>query len=299
MISALKKERMNTDSIFVCKALKALEILVIGADVNVLTDNETPTVLFNAIQAFPQCIHVQLFGASVIWHLVSEHNSFKDALVRLGAARLISEAMTRFLPSQDMQQRGFVTIWSLATQKELSPSTQNALKCEVGKYAIEPIINGLSAHCYVQNEDRQKFCCDGLGAVRCLSTSTSNKRVLEENGAINLICRILWLHNDSADLCRSALTALENICIDLNSNQVLQISSDVVDAVVNTMRTHQSERGVQSVSINILRSFTFSPSNYLILQRNALIPSLVNNAMVNFNLTRAEDVLRVFPVLHQ
>lgn len=225
---------------------------------------------------------------------------FKDAFVRNGAARLVSEAMTRFLPSQDMQQKGFLTIWSLASRK--------TLKDEIGHYATLPIINGLAAHCSPDDlssapgGDKQQFCQEGLGALKCLSTSTPNKRVLVEHGAIELITRILWLYSEDDSLCIAALSALSNICVDVESNQVLRISSDVLDAVVYVMRTHQNVKEVQSIVIVLLRNFTFSPSNCLLLQENPFVSSLVNNAMVRFNTSfqgRAEDVLRVLPSLVQ
>ncbi|KAL7455047.1 hypothetical protein ACHAWC_006627 [Mediolabrus comicus] len=303
IISALG--RMNTDSTFVCKAFMALENLISGADIDVLTANDTPQVLFNAIDAFPESVNVHIKGAAVIWHLSSRDNSFKDAFVRNGAARLISEAMTRFLPSQDLQQKGFLTIWSLATRKA-------NLKNEIGHYATLPIINGLAAHCSPDDlssspgGDRQQFCQEGLGALKCLSTSTPNKRVLVEHGAIELITRILWLYSEDDSLCIAALSALSNICVDVDSNQVLRISSDVLDAVVYVMRTHQNVKEnvkeVQSIVIVLLRNFTFSPSNCLLLQENPFVSSLVNNAMVRFNTSfqgRAEDVLRVLPSLVQ
>mmetsp|Transcript_314 Transcript_314/g.667 ORF Transcript_314/g.667 Transcript_314/m.667 type:complete len:1701 (-) Transcript_314:40-5142(-) len=298
IIDSLK--RMKKDSYFVYKGFMALENLVSGADVDVLTANDTPKVVLNAIESLHQSINVQIHGAEAIFHLSSRHDSFKEALVRLGAARLISEAMTRFLPSWEMQQKGCIAIWSISTPK--------ALRSEVGHYAITPIIDGVSAHCSPDDlpsspqGDKQKFCEDALGAVKCLSTTTTNKRSLEESGAIDLICSIIWLHGDNADLCKAALSALSNICADRDTNQILRISADVLDALVQTMRTHQNKKEVQSLAIVLLRNLTFSPTNCLILQQNKYVSTLVHNAMVNFNTSfegRAEDVLRVMPSLNQ
>jgi hypothetical protein len=296
IIEALRS--MKDDPIFVCKAFMALENLLSGADIEVLTANKTTNVLLNAIEFNAQSINVQIHGANVIWHLSSRQNSFKEALVRHGAARLIADAMTRFLPSQEMQQKGFIAIWSISAQK--------ALKVEVGRYVIAPIIEGVSAHCSPDDlspssqGDKQKFCEDALGALKCLSTATSNKRLLEESGAVDLICSILWIHGDNAGLCQSALSALSNICVDIDTKQVLRISADVLDVLVHTMIKHHAKKEVQSIAIILLRNFTFSPSNVFILQQNMLVTKLVNNAMVNFNTNfqgRAEDVLRVLPSL--
>lgn len=292
--------RMKTDSNFVYKGLMALENLVSGADVEVLNANDAPRVLSDAIEAHPQSINVQIHGAEVLFHLCSRHDLFKKVLLRLGVARLISEAMTRFLLSCEMQHKGCIVLWSISTQKEL--------KDEVGRYAIAPIIDGLSAHCspddlssYPQG-DRQKFYVDAIGATKGLCTITTNKRSFEEKGVVDIICSIIWLHGDNADICKIALSALSNICADRVSSQILRISSDVVDAVVQTMRIHQNKKEVQSFAIILLRNLTFSPTNCLVLQQNKLVSPLVHNAMVNFNTSferRAEDVLRVMPSLNQ
>jgi hypothetical protein len=291
---------MKSDSNVVYKGFMALENLVSGADVEVLIADDTPRVLFDVIEALPHSINVQIHGVEVLFHLTSRQDYFKNELVRLGAVRLISEAMTRFLPSYEMQHKGCIVIWSISTKKEL--------KDEVGRYAIAPIIDGLSAHCTPDDlssspqGDKQKYFEDAIGAITCLCTTTTNKRSFEENGAVDLICSIIWLHGDNAGLCKVALSALSNICADRDTSHILRISSDILDAVVQTMRIHEHTKEVQSCAIILLRNLTFSPTNCLILQQNKLVSPLVHNAMVNFNASfegRAEDVLRVMPTLNQ
>lgn len=109
--------------------------------------------------------------------------------MRLGVARLILEAMTRLLPSCEMQHKGCIVFWSIATQKEL--------KDEVGRYAIAPIIDGLSAHCspddlssYPQGA-MQTFYVDAIRASKCLCTTDKNKRSFEEKGVVDLMCIVL------------------------------------------------------------------------------------------------------------
>lgn len=97
----------------------------------------------------------------------------------------------------------------------------------------------------------------------------------------------------------TALSALYNMCVNIVTNQVVEATSDEVDAIVNTMRVHQTVRDVQESSIILLRNFSFSRTNLRTMERNHrfLVP-LIRSALSNFNgnfSRRGDDLLRVLP----
>ena len=77
----------------------------------------------------------------------------------------------------------------------------------------------------------------------------------------------MWLHSENSSVCKAALAALCNISVNVDSNQVCEITSEDLDSVVQVMRVHQTVKAVQESAIILLRNFTFSPTNVLVLER--------------------------------
>jgi len=174
IISALQS--LNHDAQLVCKAFAALSNLTSGADIQILRspDAPAPAVMVSAMRAHPQNLAVQIGAAYAIWALSARNDSFKDEIVNLGGAEAIADAMARFVGSKHMQDKGFVSIWSLAVPRPL--------KMRVGRCAIMPAVNGMSAHI-----NSERICEQALGCLKCLSTIPVNKGLLEDAGAVDVI----------------------------------------------------------------------------------------------------------------
>ena len=214
---------------------------------------------------------------------------FKKEIVDLGGARIISEAMTRFLASEPMQAWGCIATWSI--------SVLRSLKEKVGRHAITPALNGMSA-CM----SSQKVCKEGIGCLKCLSLLPRNKEILQEEDAMDLIYHCMWSHSEVSAVQQSSLAVLSNISVDVESEQVSQITTTDLDAIVNAMRTHWTVKGVQESAIILLRNYAFSPNNFTIMQDNSFLVGLIHAAMAKFNDSfrgRAEDLLRILPSLGQ
>jgi len=278
---------LNHDPSVVCKAYAALANLVGGADVEILRACNAPAVMVRAMTAHPHILSVQLGGSYALWALAERSAAlFKEEIVNFGGAEAVAEAMARFVSSKQMQAKGFVVTWSLAVPRHL--------KSRVGKAVIESLVNGLSAH--ISNE---KICYDGLGCIKCLSIHPANKELLEENGAIDLIHSCMWRHSGNSSVCEASLAALCNISVIVNpdlGDQVLQITNEDLELVCFVMRTHEHVKGVQEKAVCILKNFTRSPSNILVLLMNPSVAALVQKAMSTFNDSfegRADYLLQV------
>jgi len=95
------------------------------------------------------------------------------------------------------------------------------------------------------------------------------------------------------------LAALCNISVIVNpdlGDQVLQITNEDLELVCFVMRTHEHVKGVQEKAVCILKNFTRSPSNILVLLMNPSVAALVQKAMSTFNDSfegRADYLLQV------
>lgn len=141
-------DNFSQDRLVVCKALSALANLISGTEVDILRGSETSKQILNAMQLRPDDLMIQILGAAAIWTLASRHDVFKGEIVQLGGARIISEAMNRFLACEIMQSKGFISLWSLAVRP---------LKAEIGRYAVH-VLHGLAAH-----PNSEKICEEGIG----------------------------------------------------------------------------------------------------------------------------------------
>jgi len=174
IIAAL--DNLRNDSNVVIKAYTALANLISGANPDILRARDTPAprILVEGMLSHRASLGIQIGGAYALWALSARSDSFKDEIVNLGGAEAVSIAMNRFVGSKQMQTKGFDLIWSLAVPRHL--------KLRVGRCAVEPAVNGLSAH-FTSVEINKK----ALGCLKCLMMIPVNKELLEENGAVELI----------------------------------------------------------------------------------------------------------------
>ena len=169
------------DAELVARALLTLSSLMSGAPVDVLRTIDSARIIINAVKRHPRDLYVQVEGASALWALSARDNAFNSEIVDLGGASVIADAMSHFVASEKMHEKGLVAIWSL--------SVSNETKRRVGLVAIEPVVNGLAA--FFRTSDQQVV-SNGLGCLKSLSTISANRTLLEESGAIDLVysCRL-------------------------------------------------------------------------------------------------------------
>ena len=95
------------------------------------------------------------------------------------------------------------------------------------------------------------------------------------------------------------MAALCNISVIVDpdlGDQVLQITTEDLEPICFVMGTHEYVKGVQENAIRLLKNFTLSPSNILVLEMNPSVAVLVQAAMSTFNDSfggRADYLLQV------
>ncbi len=105
----------------------------------------------------------------------------------------------------------------------------------------------------------------------------------------------MWFHSDDSAICDSALSALCNVSVDIQKDEVSDITSDDLDAIVNAMRAHRNVQIIQKRAMILLRNFTFSQSNIEVMAQNKYLVPLIYSAMSIHNdhfQGRAQDLLR-------
>jgi len=228
------------------------------------------------------------YSQNILGALSARDDSFKEYIVNSGGITTIAEAMTRYPASRQMQARGFVVMWSCAA----GSGVPKPLKVRVGQCGIVPVVNGLSAHI-----TSEKACEDALGCIKCLSTVPQNKELIDDR-AVDLIYACMLLHSENSTVAKAALAALCNVSVNVDTNQVTEITKEDLDAIVLVMRAHQDVKVVQESAIILLRNFTFFSSNVELMAETPFLVNLVRSAMAKHNdlfQGRAEEILRCLP----
>ena len=157
--------------------------------------------------------------------------------------------------------------------------------------AINAIVDAISAH--PLSED---ICKHGLGALSTLAHSKQD--VAEVTDVVDLVFSCMWIHSHSSTVQQGALAALSKIAIDNQTNHILRITPNDLDAILNAMRTHLYAKDVQENAVILLRSFMFCPANINVMGQNPFLVGLVKTAASNFqgsSKMNVEDLLRLLP----
>ena len=158
----------------VSRALLALSNLMSGAPVDVLRTIDSARAIISAMKKHPHDLYVQVEGASALWGLSARDNALNVEIVELEGASVIANAVSHFIASDKMNEKGLAAIWSL--------SVSNETKRRVGLVAIEPVVNGLAA-----SISSDQVVSNGLGCLKCLSTISTIRTLLERSGSIDLV----------------------------------------------------------------------------------------------------------------
>ena len=110
------------------------------------------------------------------------------------------------------------------------------------------------------------------------------------------------MHSENPAVCNVALSALCNVSVDIEKDEVSDITSDDLDAIVNAMRAHRNVQVIQKRAMILLRNFTFSQRNIAVMAQNNYLVPLIYLAMWIHNdhfQGRAQDLLRILPPLNR
>jgi len=274
---------LSEDSLVVGNALMALSNIIGVCDPAILQESKAPERILCAMEANQMDLCIQIQGATALWNLGSPHNNLKNEIIEFGGISTITKAMKFFIASKEMQEKGIIALWTLSSLVPLEPSAISR--------AIEAVADAIAAHLLSAG-----ICKHGLGA---LSTLASSKYVIEDvDTVIDLIFSCMWMHASSATVQQGALSALSKISIDPPTNQVFQITSNDLDVLVNTMRTHLDDKCIQENSIVLIRSLAFCPVNVKIMGQNPFLMGLIKSSMSNFQgslRVNVEVLLRLLP----
>ena len=103
------------------------------------------------------------------------------------------------------------------------------------------------------------------------------------------------MHADNAAICNAALATLANVSAYVDTNEVSEITSSDLDAIVNAMRAHQN---VQQKAVILLKNLSLCRANIMVMERNPLLVPLIHMARSTWGSSfqgRADDLLRVLP----
>ncbi len=85
----------------------------------------------------------------------------------------------------------------------------------------------------------------------------------------------MWLHLVNLVVYEASLAAICNISMNVETNEVSEITNEYLEAIVLAMRAHQTMKCVQESTIILLKNFTFSRGNMAVMEVNHYVVPLV------------------------
>ena len=110
------------------------------------------------------------------------------------------------------------------------------------------------------------------------------------------------MHADNAAICNAALATLANVSAYVDTNEVSEITSGDLDAIVNAMRAHQNVEGIQRKSLILLKNFSFSRANIMVMEQNPCLVPLIRSARSTWQIDfegRVDYLLHVLFAVNQ
>jgi len=268
----------------VCKAFAALSNISGTVKASMMQESQAPRCILSTMEANETNLTIQTQAVNALWALGSMNSRLKEEIIQQNGIQLISKTMTHFIACQQLQEKGIIALWTLAA------SLSGASQPELVKCVTESITDAISAHIMCQ-----QLCQHGLGALSSLTRPKSTDE--DDDRLIDLIIGCMWMHTEVASIQQGALGALSKASINKSTNIVKQITAQDIDAIINAMRMHVTNRDVQENAVILLRSLTFCHDNVIVMSQNPWLQSLIQTAKTNFPRLRVnvDDLLLLLP----
>lgn len=251
---------------------------------SIMQESQAPRCILSTMGANETDLTIQTQAVNALWALGSMNSRLKEEIIQQNGIQLISKTMKEFIACQQLQEKGIIALWTLASSLPVT-SPQELVKC-----VTESITDAISAHIMCQ-----QLCQHGLGAIASLTRPNSTDE--DDDRLIDLIIGCMWMHAEVASIQQGALGALSKASINKSTNIVKQITAQDIDAIINSMRMHVTNRDVQENAVILLRSLTFCHDNVIVMSQNPWLQSLIQTAKTNFPRLRVnvDDLLLLLP----
>lgn len=190
----------------------------------------------------------------LLWAIGSMDDYFKSVILTEQNLRVIIQAMSCHLGSDDVQRSGCGMLWLLSGFGDGKRMIGNA-------GGIQAILNAMLAH--NQSTSIQK---EGLTALKNLATEANNKSLLTENDCTRVVMYSLWINYQHPLVISCALSALNNIAIDSRTKSVAPLPSEILEITLSAMRRFPKDEILQKNACFYLKSCTYLADNRVLMK---------------------------------
>lgn len=208
---------------------------------------------------------------------------YEDAIIQCGGIVSIIDAMQENEGNEPIESKG------CAILARLSADNLEVKLCIAETDGVEVIISAMLHNPMLASTQVQA--CRTLAH---LTIDEETRTLITQQGGIVLILQAMTNHPDDADLQETACEALCGLACDAHESVLSE--SNVVGAVVDTMRAHVDAPRVQERALGILQNLSMrSPSSKMAVASAGGIEEIV--AAIRENMTSSEVLERAFTAL--
>jgi hypothetical protein len=246
-----------------CRLLKTVASEIYTEDIEDVKMELGP-VLLQVLKRHIREEEIQKLGLEAFCRLCNRNGYFNAMLINSDGTEMIVRSMTHHKDSPEIQGRGCAILVQLSLYADGRQTIGN-------RGAIDMIIKAMVMHpesTTVQNE--------ALTCLKNLATVSKNKPILSDVGAEDVVLYSIWINLADAEVVKNAFKALNNIVSDPAHGTVSRMRALTLHIVLVAMQRYQMDGDIQRVAIFLLKSYSFLPSNVLLMEESldTLLPVL-------------------------
>lgn len=238
-------------------AAKALGAIAEGIPDEIL-ESKREEICDELLQSFDRCSNMEgvcCAALSALCEFCKKDEYFGFQIVQSNAVPSIVNVMALYIAAEDLQEGGCKLLWLLASKNDEHKSMLGAAG------AVFALVSAMEAH--IGSTAIQK---EALTALKHVARVSSNKEALYRNEATDAVRLAIYANLDEPQVVAAALSALNDIAVDTSTREVMTVTDDTMNCVIQAMKIHPSDLEVQKIACWLLRSYSFNPQNLSLMR---------------------------------
>ncbi|KAG7352058.1 hypothetical protein IV203_008106 [Nitzschia inconspicua] len=230
--------------------LQELASIQLGRDdADHLADLDAPKVVVDTMSSCKKSYDVQYWGCKII-RAMGCFEQTQTKLMDASCINVLLEVANAFSERSELLEVVILAISSLISNQKSVKLFMEGTTVE----AIVKIVTDFSSHVPILIQS-----CE---VIRKLATCGHyDREIIGQKGAGGAVFTAMVMNQSDVELQVSALTTLNELCVDSEENMTMLVNLGLCDVIVNAMENHRDEPDVQQVGASLIATLSVIDEN--------------------------------------